>query len=346
MADHNAQARTGRNILVCGGAGYIASHVLRTLLEAGYRPVVVDNLSTGHRRAVPDGVELVEASIGDRGALEAVFAEKNIDAVMHFCAHSLVGESVEHPGKYYRNNVGNALVLLEAMRAHGVREIVFSSSAAVYGVPAEVPIGEDAPIAPINPYGRTKAIFEQALGDYERAYGLGWAALRYFNAAGALLDGAIGEDHHPETHLIPLVLRRALQAEAGVLAGAPLRVFGRDYDTPDGTCLRDYVHVLDLASAHVLALEYLWAGEPSGAMNLGNEAGFSVLEIIAACETVADREIPFESAPRRPGDPPALVARADRARRALGWRTRHSDLATIIASAWRWHRSHPAGFGT
>jgi len=335
MADPNSGA-----VLVCGGAGYIASHVVGALLDAGRTPVVVDDLSTGRRRAVPEGVALHEASVGDRAALDAVFAAHDIAAVMHFCAHAYVGESVEDPRKYYRNNTVNALVLLEAMLDHGVGEIVFSSSAAVYGVPDTVPIDETAAIRPINPYGRTKAIFEQVLADYGRAYGLRWAALRYFNAAGAMPDGSIGEDHDPETHLIPLVLRAALRP-----AGPGVKVFGTDYDTPDGTCIRDYVHVLDLASAHVRALDYLAAGEPSAAMNLGTGSGFSVLEIIETCRKVTGVDIPHEAAPRRPGDPPALVARVDRAHEALGWRAEHSDIETIVATAWAWHRGHPAGYG-
>ncbi len=329
----------GRAVLVAGGAGYIASHVIRALIDAGREPVVIDDLSTGHRASAPEGVAVREASVGDRAALDEVFAAYDVSAVMHFCAHTYVGESVESPRKYYRNNIANGLVLLGAMIDHGVEALVFSSSAAVYGLPASVPIEESADTRPINPYGRTKAMFEQILADYERAYGLRWAALRYFNAAGAMPDGSIGEDHDPETHLIPLALRAALPGAAA------LKVFGDDYDTPDGTCVRDYVHVLDLASAHVRALGYLDAGEPPAAMNLGNETGFSVLEIIESCRRVTGVDIPCEIAARRPGDPPALVARSDRARAALGWRPERSDIDTIVATAWNWLQRHPDGYG-
>ena len=324
-------------VLVCGGAGYIASHVIRSLIEAGRTPVVVDDLSTGHRAAVPGGVSFHDASVGDRAALDEVFAAHEIGAVMHFCAHTYVGESVSDPRKYYRNNVANGLTLLEAMLDHDVRRIVFSSTAAVYGLPDVVPIDEDSPIAPINPYGATKAMFERVLADAERAYGLQWAALRYFNAAGAMPDGSVGEDHRPETHLIPLAL-----AAAG--GGAALKVFGNDYDTPDGTCVRDYIHVLDLAAAHVSALDYLAAGEPSMAMNLGNGAGFSVLGIIDACRRVTGLEIGCEPAPRRAGDPPTLVAKSDRARTALAWKPEYTEIDAIVETAWTWRQSHPDGY--
>ena len=345
MKDPTAQA--GRTILVCGGAGYIASHVTRTLLDAGHTPVIVDDLSTGHRPSVPDGVKLHAISIGDRSALDEVFAQHDIAAVMHFCASAYVGESVENPRKYYHNNIVNSLGLLETMLDHGVKEIVFSSSCAVYGHPERVPIDEDCRMAPISPYGRTKAIFEQILGDFETAYGLRSVSLRYFNAAGALPDASIGEDHEPETHLIPLVLRQALRAVYPErLANIPtLAVFGDDYETSDGTCIRDYVHVVDLAIAHVLALDYLAAGQPSAAMNLANQKGFSVLEVIDACRQVTGQEIPYEVAPRRAGDPPELIGRTDLAHRLLGWRAECSDIETIVQTAWHWHRQHPEGFG-
>lgn len=315
MAD---QTRQRRSVLVCGGAGYVASHVVPALLEAGLTPVVVDDLSTGHRPAVSEGVQLHVGSVGDRPAMDEIFGRHDVAAVMHFCAHIDVGESVQDPRKYYHNNIANGLVLLEAMIDHGVRQLVFSSSCAVYGLPQRLPIDEDSPVVPISPYGRTKAMFEQILTDYECAYGLRWVALRYFNAAGAMPDGSIGEDHRPETHLIPLVLGQALRsAHPGTLPdGPPLQVFGNDYDTPDGTCIRDYVHVLDLASAHVRALDYLAAGETSAAMNLGNQTGCSVLEMIDACRQVTGQEINYKIAPRRPGDPPRLVAQADRALRS------------------------------
>ena len=326
-------------VLVCGGAGYIGSHVVRSLIEAGRTPVVVDDFSAGHRQAVPDGVTVCEASVGDRAALDGVFAAHDVAAVMHFCAHTYVGESVTDPRKYYRNNVANGLTLLEAMLDHDVRRFVFSSTAAVYGLPENVPIDEDSPIAPINPYGATKAMFERVLADFDAAYGLRWTALRYFNAAGAMPDGSIGEDHDPETHLIPLVLAAAAGDRPA------LKVFGDDYDTPDGTCVRDYVHVLDLAAAHVAALDYLAAGGAPVAMNLGNGAGFSVLEIIDACRRVTGLEIPYESAPRRAGDPPTLVAKSDRARETLAWHPTYTDIDAIVETAWTWRQSHPNGYG-
>ncbi len=343
---HSTRPSASRTIMVCGGAGYIGSHVVRTLLETGHTPVVVDDLSAGHAEAVPDGVELAAVSVGDRAALDELFTRHEFSAVMHFCAHAYVGESVHNPRKYYRNNIANGLVLLEAMLDHDVRQIVFSSSCAVYGRPASVPIEEEAPHAPISPYGRTKAMFEQILGDLETANDLRSVSLRYFNAAGAASDASIGEDHDPETHLIPLVLRQALgQTHPDLFADTPpLRVFGNDYETPDGTCVRDYIHVLDLAEAHVLALDYLAAGQPAAAMNLANEKGFSVLEVIDACQRVTGLEIPYEVAPRRPGDPPKLIGRPDRARKLLGWRPEYADIDTIVRAAWQWHDGHPRGF--
>ncbi len=335
-------------VLVCGGAGYIGSHVVRMLIEAGRRPVVMDDLSTGHRASLPEDVELIAGSVGDKAVLASVFASHDVTAVMHFCANAYVGESVEDPRKYYRNNLANGLLLLEAMLDADVRNIVFSSSCTVYGHPERVPVDESCRIRPISPYGRTKAMFEQILGDFELAYGFRWVSLRYFNAAGAMPDGSIGEDHDPETHLIPLVLRQALRvARPEAREGGrdePLEIFGDDYETRDGTCVRDYVHVLDLGSAHLQALDYLLAGGDPVAVNLANGAGFSVREVIAASQRVTGVEIPFEIAPRRPGDPAELVGDAGLAARVLGWRPRYTDIDSIIETAWKWHSRNLAGF--
>lgn len=322
------------SVLVVGGAGYIGSHMVAELLARGCRVTTFDNLSTGHRDAVLGG-EFIQGDLADRAGLDALFQSRRFDAVMHFASFIQVGESVREPAKYYANNVTNTLNLLDAMVAHGVGRFIFSSSAAVYGNPLAVPIAEDHPRQPINPYGRTKVMVEDILADYDRAYGLKSVCLRYFNAAGADPAGRLGERHEPETHLIPLVLRAA----AGRLPY--VSVFGRDYDTPDGTCIRDYVHVADLAAAHWLALEYLLAGGTSTAFNLGNGAGFSVAEVIATAERVTGRAIPVQDAPRRPGDPPRLVADATRAREVLGWRPRHEALATLIAHAWQWECRAP-----
>jgi UDP-glucose 4-epimerase len=340
--------QAGGTVLVCGGAGYIGSHVVRMLTEAGRRCVVVDDLSTGHRASLGEDVELLAASVGDKAGMAEVFASHDVAAVMHFCANAYVGESVEDPRKYYRNNVANGLALLEAMLDAGVRNLVFSSSCTVYGHPPRVPIDESCRVSPINPYGRTKVIFEQMLADFDQAYGLRSVSLRYFNAAGAMPDGSIGEDHDPETHLIPLVLRQALRVARPEAASdgrdGPLEVFGDDYETRDGTCVRDYVHVLDLGSAHLQALDYLLGGGESMVMNLANGAGFSVREIIAACQRVTGVEIPFRIAPRRPGDPAELVGSADLAARVLGWRPKYTDIDGIIETAWKWHSRNPAGF--
>jgi len=334
-------------VLVCGGAGYIGSHVVRMLAEARRPLVVVDDLSVGHRQALPAGVEFVQASILDRRAMDRLFRRHEFQAVVHLCASAYVGESVQNPRKYYRNNIAAGLALLEAMVDHGVRRLVFSSSCTVYGLAEQIPLDEECSIAPISPYGRTKAMFEQVLGDFDHAYGLRWASLRYFNAAGAWPDGTIGEDHEPETHLIPLVLRRALRARRPDLFPAgngEVEVYGGDYPTPDGTCIRDYIHVCDLADAHLRALDYLLDDQPSVTVNLANEAGFSVLQIIDACREVTGEDIPHRVVPRRPGDPAELVGSNRRARRLLGWRPKHSDIRNIIASAWRWHQGHPTGY--
>jgi len=318
-------------VLVCGGAGYIGSHMAKWLAARDVAVTVLDNLSTGHREAVRWG-ELVEADLLDPALLDRVFAGRRFDAVMHFCARSLVGESMQLPYDYYVNNVSGSLNLLQAMQRHGVERLVFSSTAAVFGQPLRDRIDEDHPKAPINPYGASKLMVERMLADAYTAYGLRSVALRYFNAAGASPEGDIGEAHTPETHLIPNVLRAALGT------GPALKVFGDDYATPDGTCVRDYVHVDDLAQAHLLALAYMDSHAGAHAFNLGNSHGFSVREVIATAQQVTGQPIGFEMAPRRAGDPAVLVASSARARDELGWQPRYTTLAPIIESAWRWHQ--------
>ena len=318
-------------VLVCGGAGYIGSHMAKWLAAHDVAVSVLDNLSTGHREAVQWG-ELFEADLLDPAALERIFAGGRFDAVMHFCARSLVGESMQRPYDYYANNVSGTLNLLQAMQRHGVERLVFSSTAAVFGQPIRERIDEDHPKAPINPYGASKLMVERMLADAYAAYGLRSVALRYFNAAGASPDGDIGESHMPETHLIPNVLRAALGT------GPALKVFGDDYATPDGTCVRDYVHVDDLAQAHLLALAYMDQREGAHAFNLGNGHGFSVREVITTAQQVTGQPIGFERVSRRAGDPAVLVASSARARDELGWQPRYTTLAPIIESAWRWHQ--------
>jgi len=318
-------------ILVTGGAGYVGSHACKALAAAGHTPVVYDNLSRGHREFARWG-PLEVGDLGEAAKLDAVFARHRIDAVMHFAALAYVGESVEQPALYYRNNVGGTLELLEAMRRAGVGLMVFSSTCATYGVPERMPITEDLPQQPINPYGATKLMIERVLRDYEPAYGLRSVALRYFNAAGCDPGGEVGEDHEPETHLIP----RVLMAADGMLPR--IDVFGTDYPTPDGTCLRDYIHVADLADGHVRALDYLQRGGASSAINLGTGRAFSVREVIAAAERVTGRRIPVHEGPRRAGDPPVLVADATRARTLLGFAPRYSEIEPIVETAWRWHK--------
>ena len=314
-------------VLLVGGAGYIGSHMLKALLEAGVGVVTLDNLSTGHRDAVTGG-EFVEGDLGDRALLDRLLAAHRFDAVMHFAAFIQVGESLAQPAQYYENNVSKTLVLLDAMRAHGVARFIFSSSAAVYGVPECTPIVEAHPKRPINPYGNTKRMVEEILADYDRAYGLRSVSLRYFNAAGADPAGTLRERHAPETHLIPLVLMAAAGARPHVT------VYGDDYDTPDGTCIRDYVHVVDLCDAHLAALRYLQGGGASAAFNLGNGEGFSVRQVIDAARAVTRAEVPVAIGPRRAGDPPRLVADSRLAREVLHWRPRYGSLETIIAHAW------------
>ncbi|MCX7893537.1 MAG: UDP-glucose 4-epimerase GalE [Burkholderiales bacterium] len=321
------------NVLVVGGAGYIGSHMVKMLAARGHAVVTLDNFSTGHRDAVVAG-RVVEADLADRAALDALFASGRFDAVMHFASFIQVGESVREPAKYYRNNFANTLNLLDAMVAAGVTRFVFSSSAAVFGEPERVPIDEAHPKRPINPYGRTKLMVEEALADYDAAYGLRSVSLRYFNAAGADPQGAIGERHDPETHLVPLVLQAASGRRPSVA------VFGDDYDTPDGTCVRDYIHVVDLCDAHLLALDWMAAHGSSGAFNLGNGQGFSVREVIDTARRVTGRPIAVVASPRREGDPARLVADATLARRELGWNPRFAALDTIVAHAWAWERTH------
>jgi UDP-arabinose 4-epimerase len=318
-------------VVVTGGAGYVGSHACKALRAAGFLPVTYDNLVYGHEWAVKWG-PLERGDIQDAARLSEVFKKHRPVAVLHFAAFAYVGESVSDPAKYYRNNVVGTLTLLDAMRAEGVGQIVFSSTCATYGVPDQVPIREDAPQNPINPYGATKLMIERALIDYSHAYGLKSVALRYFNASGADPEGEIGEDHTPETHLIPLVLDAAIGARPSIT------VFGEDYDTPDGTCIRDYTHVSDLADAHVLALKKMMGGgEGFAAYNLGTGKGASVAEVISAARKMTNHKIAVEKGPRRPGDPAVLVADASRARKDLGWTPRHTAIEDIVETAWTWH---------
>jgi UDP-arabinose 4-epimerase len=329
-----------RHILVTGGAGYIGSHACKALAAAGYTPVAYDNLCFGHAWAVQWG-PLERGDILDRARLDEVIRRYRPEAVMHFAAFTYVGESVADPGKYYRNNVIGSLTLLEAMRDHGIARLVFSSTAAVYGIPDAGPIREDAPQQPINPYGASKLMAERMIGDFAAAHGLRFALLRYFNASGADPDNQIGEDHDPETHLIPLVLDAISGRRSGIT------VFGSDYATPDGTCIRDYIHVSDLAAAHIRALELLRRGAPSGAYNLGNGQGASVRQVIDAAERVTGRKAPVVEGQRRPGDPAVLITDARKARDELGWTPAIADLERIIATAWAWHqRQWPSARGT
>jgi UDP-arabinose 4-epimerase len=316
-------------VLVTGGAGYIGSHACKALARAGYRPIVFDNISRGHREAVRWG-PLVEGELADRVRLADALKAHRASAVMHFAAYAYVAESAADPSIYYRNNLVGSLSLLEAMRETGVNRIVFSSTCATYGTPASVPISETAPQLPINPYGETKLAIERALHWYGQAYGLRWTSLRYFNAAGADPDGEIGEWHDPESHLVPLVLQTALGRRPQI------DIYGTDYPTPDGTAIRDYIHVHDLAEAHLLALEHLAAGGPSVALNLGTGHGHSVREVIRTAEAVSGRHIPYRGSVRRPGDPPTLVADPGQAAELLGWCARLSDLETIIRTALVW----------
>ena len=323
-------------VLVTGGAGYVGSHAAKCLAENGHHVLIVDSLAEGHRKSVGK-LPFVEADLLDRQRMVAALRDHNTEAVMHFAAFAYVGVSVREPATYYQNNIVGSLALLEAMRTAGVDRIVFSSSCATYGIPQCVPITEDHPQNPISPYGFTKFVIERALADYSHAYGLGYAALRYFNAAGAAADGTLGEDHDPETHLIPLVLQVALGQRDYV------EIFGTDYPTPDGTCIRDYIHVDDLATAHVAALEKLQFGMELK-LNLGTGRGASVQEVIDVCREITGHAIPTRAVERREGDPPELVAEPTAAQRTLNWQPRYS-IREIIESAWAWHRKHPRGYG-
>ena len=325
-------------VLVCGGAGYIGSHAVHVLIEKGEEVIIVDNLQTGHRAALHPKAKFYEGDIRDAAVLDKIFTENDIEAVIHFAANSLVGESMEKPLLYFNNNVYGMQVLLEAMVKHGVDKIVFSSTAATYGEPKRVPIHEDDETNPTNTYGETKLTMEKMMKWVSRANGVRYVSLRYFNAAGALPDGSIGEDHKTETHLIPLIL----QVPTG--RRDHITVFGDDYPTPDGTCLRDYIHVVDLADAHVLALEYLRKGGASDIFNLGNGQGFSVKEMIAAAEKATGRSIKVEIGARRAGDPAQLIASSEKARSVLGWKPQFTDVEQVIGTAWKWHESHPHGY--
>lgn len=324
------------HILVTGGAGYIGSHAVRLFLERGHDVWIYDNLSCGHRSAVPAD-RLIVGDLNETHRIDQVMMERRIDAVVHFAAFTYVGESVQQPAKYYQNNLVNTLNLMECMRRHKVERFIFSSTAATYGVPEKMPITEDTPQAPINPYGASKLAVERALADYAHAYRLGFAALRYFNASGAHPDGTIGEDHAPETHLIPLIILAALGKRPQI------EIFGSDYPTPDGTCVRDYIHVNDLAEAHLRALEKLQPGQQMH-YNLGIGHGYSVREVIAAVEAVTGKKVPIKEGPRRAGDPPVLVASSDKIQTELGWQPHYTDIQAIVETAWNWHKAHPKGY--
>ncbi len=321
-------------VLVTGGAGYIGSHAVLALLEAGYEVIVLDNLSAGHPEIVKDVLkaELIVGDTNDRACLDQLFSTRNIIAVMHFAAYIVVGESVSNPAKYYRNNVTGTLTLLEAMIAHGIKNFVFSSTCAIYGMPEEIPMTESHPHNPLSPYAATKDTIETILADFDRAYGLKSITFRYFNASGADKSGLLGEDHHPETHLIPLTLLTALNKREC------LYIFGTDYPTPDGTAIRDYIHVSDIADAHILGLKYLLDGGKSDVFNLGNGNGFSVKEVIENARQVTGKKIIAHESERRPGDAPILVGSSYKATHILGWKPQYPDLNTIINHAWQWHQ--------
>lgn len=325
--------------LVLGGAGYIGSHTVDRLIEKGEKTIVVDSLVTGHRQAVNKDAKFYQGDIADKDFMRQVFKENSdIDAVIHFAAYSLVAESMKKPLKYFDNNTAGMVKLLEVMNEFSIDKIVFSSTAATYGIPEEVPIKETTPQNPINPYGESKLMMEKIMRWADKAYGIKFVPLRYFNVAGAKPDGSIGEDHMPETHLLPIVLQVAMGKRD------KLQIFGDDYNTPDGTNIRDYVHPLDLADAHILAVDYLKAGNLSTAFNLGSSTGFSNREILEAARKVTNKEIPAEIAPRRGGDPDVLVASSTKAREVLGWKPQFDDISKIIETAWKWHTLHPEGY--
>lgn len=321
-------------ILVTGGAGYIGSHAVLALKNAGYEVIVLDNLSNGHRELVEDvlQIKLIVGDMSDRALLDNIFSTHSIEAVMHFAAYIAVGESVTDPAKYYQNNVAGTLTLLEAMLAASVKKFIFSSTCALYGVPKFVPLTEEHPQDPISPYATSKWMVERILSDFDTAYNLKSVRFRYFNAAGADPNGLLGEDHEPETHLIPLVLLAALGKRESIF------IFGTDYPTPDGTCIRDYIHVTDLAQAHILGLEYLLKGGESEVFNLGNGSGFSVREVIETAQEVTGKEIKIEERDRRPGDPPILVGSSDKATKVLGWHPQYPNVKEILTHAWQWHQ--------
>lgn len=327
------------SVLVLGGAGYIGSHTVSELIDAGREVVIIDNLETGYRAAVHKQAKFYEGDIRDRNFVDSVFEKEKIDAVIHFAANSLVGESMTNPLKYYDNNLCGTKVLLESMVAHGIDKIVFSSTAATYGEPERVPILETDRTEPTNAYGETKLSMEKMFKWTGFAHGLRFVSLRYFNACGAHVSGEIGEAHNPETHLIPLILQVPLGRRSEIM------IFGDDYDTPDGTCIRDYIHVTDLAQAHILALDYLMNGGESNIFNLGNGTGFSVKEVIETARRVTGHPIPAKTAPRRAGDPAQLIASSDKAKNILGWKPEYAELETIIETAWKWHKNHPQGYG-
>lgn len=327
------------SVLVLGGAGYIGSHTVDRLLEAGKDVVVVDSLVTGHLAAVRKEAKFYQGDLADKDFMRKVFTENpDIDAVIHFAAFSLVAESMKDPLKYFDNNTAGMVKLLEVMNEFDIKYIVFSSTAATYGIPEKMPIYEDDPQLPINPYGESKLMMEKIMRWADEAYGIKFVALRYFNVAGAKPDGSIGEDHHPETHLLPIVLQVAMGERE------KLQIFGDDYNTPDGTNVRDYVHPFDLADAHILAVDYLRNGNESSAFNLGSSTGFSNLEIVKAAREVTGKEIPAEIAARRGGDPDTLIAASEKARKVLGWKPEFDDIHKIIETAWKWHTTHPQGY--
>ncbi|MBC9825906.1 UDP-glucose 4-epimerase GalE [Carnobacterium inhibens] len=325
-------------IAVLGGAGYIGSHAVDQLIEKYYDVIVIDNLQTGHEEAIHDKARFYKGDLRDKEFLSHVFGTEKIEGVLHFAANSLVGESMEKPLDYFNNNVYGTQVVLETMQQYDVKNIVFSSSAATYGEPKEIPIKEMAHTHPENPYGETKLMMEKMLKWCDKAYGMNYVALRYFNVAGAKLDGTIGEDHTPESHLVPIILQTALGQRDQI------SIFGDDYNTPDGTCIRDYVHVVDLIEAHILALEYLKAGNKSNTFNLGSSTGFSVKEMVEAAREVTEKDIPATMETRRAGDPSILIASSDKAKEILGWKPQYTDVKDIIASAWNWHQTHPNGY--
>ena len=327
------------SILVCGGAGYIGSHTVHELINQNKDVIIVDNLQTGHMKAVNKNAKFYKGDIRDSEFLDKVFSENNIEAVIHFAANSLVGESMEKPLLYFNNNVYGMQILLESMVKHNIKNIVFSSSAAVYGEPKKIPILEDDETNPTNTYGETKLTMEKMMKWVSKAYGITYVSLRYFNAAGAIEDGSIGEDHFPETHLIPLILQVPLKKRDAIT------LYGEDYETPDGTCIRDYIHVLDLADAHIKAVEYLQKGNESNIFNLCNGVGFSNREMIDSASEVINEEIKVVMGERRAGDPAKLIASNEKAKKILDWEPKYTDIKSIISTAWGWHKNHPEGYG-